>query len=290
MDETSMTMQMRSNRRPSKLLLLVVSIVAMLGVACGNGNSGFPKDPGQYKIQPNSLSFDGKMYSLLWADAAGGLHKADGKDVRMQKDETTFLEVGNGSPIVHLKEDEAVTVKGQDRDGPFESFWFPFFLGQTIGGLGGRGPVVINQPYPGESAPRGAGYQYPPTDSFGRGDDLHGSVQRSKAEIPDYSKVQPAPYAVSGQSSGTGAGNAASNKSVGPASGQSGGTGAGDAASNKGTFASSNKTSGGGTGVNGGAGFGSSPANKPSVGSGNSSNSRPSVPSRPSSPVRSGRR
>jgi hypothetical protein len=149
-------------------------------------------------------------------------------------------------------------VHGRDRDGAFDSFWFPFFLGSTLGRVGG--PVVINQPYPGDPQSRGPGYQYPPTDRFGRGDDLHGSVERSRASTPDYTKVQPAPHAVSGQGAGTGGGTAVTNKSAAPITGQGGGTGTGSAASDKGTFRSSGGTSGGGTGINGGSSWGSSPS------------------------------
>jgi hypothetical protein len=241
----------------------LASLLAILTAACGDGNSGFPKQDGQYPIQAGSLTYDGKSYTLLWSDANGQFQQAEGRNVRMQRDERTFLEIGNSSPVIHLKEDEAVTVRGRDRDGIFESPWFPFFLGYTVGG-GLNGPT-INQPYPGDSSRGGPAYQYPPTDSFGRGDSLHGSIERSKAETPDYSKVQPAPYAVSGQSGGTGGGNAATNKATGPASGQSGGTGTGSAATNKGTFSAN-----GGTGVNGGAGFGGS---KPSTGTGSSGTS-----------------
>jgi hypothetical protein len=246
-------------------MLALAALVAVLTTACGGSNSGFPKEPGQYTIQPNSLAFDGKKYSLQWADASGGLHKAEGEDVRMQQSEQTSLEIGSGSPIVHLKEDEAVTVRAKDRDGPFETFWFPFFLGRALGG----GPI-INQPYPGDSIGRGPTYQYPPTDSFGRDDSLHGSVQRSKAQTPDYTKVQPAPYAVSGQNSGAGGGNAATNKVVAPSSGQSGGAGSGTSASGKGTFSSS-----GGTGVKGGSGL-SSDSGK--AGTGGSVTTRPKSP------------
>jgi hypothetical protein len=246
------------------VLVVLASLLAIITAACGDGNNGFPKQAGQYTIQPGSLSYDGKSYTLLWSDAIGQFQKAEGRNVRMERDERTFLEVGNSSPVIHLKEDEAVTVRGRDRDGAFESPWFPFFLGYAVGG-GLSGPT-INQRYPGDSYRGGPTYQYPPTDSFGRGDSLHGSIERSKAEAPDYSKVQPAPYAVSGQSGGTGGGNAATNKATGANSGQSGGTGSGSAASNKGTFSAN----GGGTGVNGGAGFGGS---KPDTGTGSSGTS-----------------
>jgi hypothetical protein len=272
------------------LLLPLILLLVLSNVACGNGNSGFPKDPGQYPIQPGSITYDGKKYTLIWQDPAGSLHPAEGRDVQMARDERTFLQVGDGSPVMHLKEDEAVTVKGRDRDGEFNTPWLPFLLGYGLGNLTGGGGGY-NQPYPGDSYNRGPSYQYPPTDTFGRGDQLNGSVQRSKPEAPDYSKVQPAPYAVSGQSSGTGSGTAATNKSVAPSSGQSGGSGAGSAATNKGTFSSGGSSatsgggsglgSGGGTGVGGGSGW-SSPS-KPSTGSGSSGSSSPSRP-----PVSSG--
>jgi hypothetical protein len=241
------------------LLLPLILLLALLGAACGNGNSGFPKDAGEYSIQPNSITYDGKKYALIWQDPSGGLHPAEGQDVRMERAERTFLQTGSGSPVIHLKEDEAVTVKGRDGDGDFTSSWFPFFLGYGLGNLTGGG---LSQRYPGDTYGRGASYQYPPTDSFGRGDQLNGTVERSKPEPPDYSKVQPAPYAVSGQSSGTGAGNAATNKSAAPSSGQSGGVGSGSAATNKGTF-----SAGGGTGVGGGSGWSS--GSKPNTGVGN---------------------
>lgn len=271
--------------RRAALILLAV-LLAAVGVACGgNGNSGFPKDPGQYEIVKGTLVYDGQKYSLNWLDAGGSSRQAEGRDVRMQQDQRTFLEIGSGSPLVHLKEDEAVTVRGRDRDGLFESPWFPFFLGYAAGGgLGGGSPTTY---YPGDPRANGAGYRYPPSDSFGRGDQLNGSVERSKPEPPDYKKVPPAPYSVSGQGAGTGGGNAATNKATGPASGQGGGTGGGDAASNKGTFSNgSGNTGAGGTGVGGGASNGSSSKPPTGTGSGGGSGgaSSPSKPSAPSAP------
>jgi hypothetical protein len=267
-----MSMVGKSQLARRAVLLLVAGLVMVAGTGCGSSNSGFPREPGQYTIQPGTLSYDGKKYMLQWADASGNLHWAEGEDVRMQRGERSLLEIGNGSPIVHLKEDEAVVVRGRDRDGGFETFWFPFFLGRALGA--GSGPVIVNQPYPGDSAPRGPGYQYPPTDTFGRDDSLHGSVQRSKPQTPDYTKVQPAPYAVSGQGAGAGAGTAATNRSATPLSGQAAGTGTGSAASSKGTFSSRGSVSPGGPGVNGGAGWSS--GSKPRTGTG--SVSRPSSP------------
>ena len=250
-------------------LILMALVLALAGTACGgNGNRGFPKEAGQYEIGKGTLAFDGQDYELTWLDAAGSSHQAKGRDVRMQKNDRTFLEIGGGSPVIHLKEDEGVVVRGRDRDGMFESPWFPFFLGYVLGGAGGS-PTTY---YPGDSRHGGPGYHYPPSGTFGRGDQLNGSIQRSKAETPDYGKVQPAPYSVSGQSSGTGGGSAATNKATSPSGGQSGGTGGGTAASGKGGFANS-----GGTGVGGGASWGS--GSKPGAGSGSAS--RPSAPVSP---------
>jgi hypothetical protein len=202
------------------------------------------------------------------------------RNLRLVRDpNSTFLEVpqGGGDPILHLREDEPITVNGQDHQGAFGSPWFPFLLGATLGnalGGGGRGgqTIIINNPAPGEARSYEAGtptYRYPPTGSFGRDDELHGSLDTSKPQPPDYSKVQPAPYATTGKSAGTGGGVAASNKAVGTtsgaanaASGQTGGTGSGAAASSKGGFASgsqsfSNTASGTGAGSRGVLGDGS---------------------------------
>ena len=251
-------------------LLLMATLLVLVGAACGGGggNRGFPKEAGQYEIVKGTLAFDGKDYELTWLDAAGSSHQAKGREVRMQKDDRTFLEIGAGSPLIHLKEDEGVIVRGRDKDGIFESPWFPFFLGYAMGGLG-NSPTTY---YPGDARSSGPGYHYPPSGTFGRGDQLNGSIERSKPDTPDYGKVKPAPYAVSGQSSGTGGGAAATNKATGPAAGQSGGTGTGSAASGKGGFANS-----GGTGVGGGASWGSGSKS----GTGTGSASRPSAPSSP---------
>jgi hypothetical protein len=218
-------------------------------------------------VQKDSVHFDGERYQLYWADNNGSLHHLDTRKLRMVRDPNrTFLEVPQGGdPILHMREDEPITVQGQDHQGGFSSPWFPFLLGATLGnafggGFGGRGgqTVIINNPAPGErsydvSSPA---YRYPPTGSFGRDEQLHGTLDTSKPSPPDYNKVQPAPYSTSGKSSGTGGGAAASNKSPGApagavsgqapsgnaASGQSGGTGSGSAAASKGGFANGSQS------------------------------------------------
>jgi hypothetical protein len=269
--------------------LLLLSVFAS---ACSSGD-GAPSTPGQYSVQKDSVHFDGDRYQLYWADNNGSLHHLDTRKLRLVRDpDRTFLDVPqSGDPILHLKEDEPITVEGQDHQGAFSSPWFPFLLGATLGGAFGGGrsgqTVIINNPAPGErgydaSTPA---YRYPPTGTFGRDDALHGSVDTSKPQPPDYTKVQPAPYATSAKASGTGSGTAATNKPGGSAgvsnatSGQAGGTGSGVAASDKGGFAGgtqsySNRQSGqspsigaGSRGVLGGAGSKGGTTNRPSTGS-----------------------
>ncbi len=251
-------------------LLAALLVFTLLASAC-SGASDRPA-PGQYDVQKGSVHYDGDRYQLFWANKDGSLHRLETRNLKLVQDpERTYLDVpGSGDPILHLRQDEPITVDGQDHQGSFTSFWFPFWLGSTLGGIG-RGPVVINQPAPGQptygsTTPT---YRYPPTDTFGRGDELRGTLDSSKAQMPDYTKVQPAPWATTGQTSGTGGGTAATNKSAGgvsqpdaiapntgATSGQSAGTGSGTAASSKGGFSSGSQSFGsksGGASV-GGAG------------------------------------
>lgn len=275
------------------LLIGALFVLSIVTSACGAG-TGAPSTPGQYSVQRDTIQFDGDKYQLYWADAGGTLHRMETRNLRLVQDpNNTFLEVPQGGdPVLHLKQDEPITVRGQDRQGEFGSPWFPFLLGAAVGNAfgggfgGGRGgqTIIINNPAPGESRTYDPGtptYRYPPTGSFGRDEELHGSLDTSKPQTPDYSKVQPSPYATTGKSSGTGGGAAASNKSVGAAnatSGQSGGTGSGVAASGKGGFASgsqsySNNGAGSGVGagsrgVLGGSSSSGSSSSKPSTGVG----------------------
>lgn len=265
-------------RAPSVRVALAVLLVLSLGLsACtGGGGSGAPRAPGQYEVQRNSVHYDGSQYGLVWSDTDGSLHQMQTRNLRMVRDEQrTYLEVagGGGDPVLHLRQDEPITVDGRDRQGGFSSPWFPFLLGAALGNSlgnrgGGNGVVIINQPAPGE--PRSYGpttptYRYPPTGSFGRGEELHGTLDTGRPQPPDYTRVAPAPYATSGQSAGTGGGTAATNKSGGGASGASGsanggatsgasgGTGGGTAASNKGGFSNGSGSGAGGAGVGAGS-------------------------------------
>ena len=280
-----------------QVIIAVLFALSLVTSACGSSGSGVPSTPGQYSVQKDSVHFDGDRYQLYWSDPGGALHHLDTRNLRLVRDpDRTFLEVpqGGGDPILHLREDEPITVEGRDREGAFSSPWFPFLLGATLGNVlgGGRNgqTVVINNPVPGERS-YGANtptYRYPPTGTFGRDEELHGSLDTSKPQPPDYSKVQPAPYATAGKSSGTGGGAAASNKSVGSTSatsGQAGGTGSGVAASSKGGFANgtqsyTNRSSSGSTDVGAGSrgvlGGGAS-SSKPSSGVSGGSSGKPST-------------
>src|SRR5581483_5020468 len=176
-------------RRLARTPLLLV-LASLLLLAC---NRGLPSGSGEYPIR--SLSFDGKEYSFYWTSPDGALHEAHGDDFKLvQDDQRSYLEVGHGTPVLHLKPDEGIAVRGRDSGGSFSSWWFPFMLGYA---LGGNGPwVTVPQSGPPPTTPS---YRYPPTDTFGRGDTLHGSEATSRPSPPDYRKVQPAPNAVSGQ-------------------------------------------------------------------------------------------
>lgn len=231
--------------------------LSLITSACSSsGATAPPAQPGQYTIQKDSVRFDGERYSLYWADSAGALHRMETRNLKMVRDQDkNFLEVQSGSdPTLHLREDEPITVDGRDTGGAFSSPWFPFFLGtmvgNTLGGGRGQGTVIINNPAPGERgtyAPNTATYRYPPTGTFGRDEQLNGTLDSSKPQTPDYSKVQPAPYATSGKSSGSGGGVAASNKSPSSSVG---------AASSKGGFASGSGASGAGSVLKGGGSSG----------------------------------
>ena len=223
-------------RRIGLILLLLSTLIL---AACGGG-SGLPTQPGRYTLKDKSISFDGDRYSFYWADATGALHRVQTDDVKLQLDEKNELEITSDKhAVLHLKQDEPVTVEGRDRQGDFGNFWYPFLIGSMLSR--GSGPVIVNNPPPEYRQPV---YRYPPTDRFDRGDTIGGSVTSSAPRPPDYNRMQPVGGAVSGQNNGAGGGNAAINKSeaASTSSGQSGGTGSGSAALNKtGSFRSGNQ-------------------------------------------------
>jgi hypothetical protein len=214
-----------------RTILIVATIATLLLAACGS--NGLPSADGVYPIQSRSVTWDGDQYKFYWADSSGSLHQAHSKDVKLVQDSQDFLQMQDRKGVLRLQPTEPINVLGRDERGGFSDSWFPFLAGAAIGNAlgGGRGPT----------------YYYPPTNVYGRGDQIDGSVTTSSPKPPDYSTIKtppnavhPAPGSVAGQNSGTGGGNAASNKLGGVnnaapsgASGQSGGTGSGGAAGNK---------------------------------------------------------
>src|SRR5713226_3650979 len=113
--------------RRLSLFFAAVFVLSLITSACGPGGNGGPSTPGQYSVQRDSVHFDGDRYQLYWADTNGSLHRMDTHNLRLVRDPgNTFLEVPqSGDPILHLREDEPITVDGQDRQGAFSSPWFP---------------------------------------------------------------------------------------------------------------------------------------------------------------------
>jgi len=216
-------------------------ILSLVTTACASG-SPLPA-PGAYSVQRDSVQFDGERYQLYYAQPNGSVQRLESKTLRMVRDnERTYLEVPqSGDPILHMREDEPIHVQGQDNNGAFSSPWFPFLLGTMLGNsLGNVGTPT---------------YRYPPTGTFGRDEQLRGSVESTRAQVPDYSKMQPAQNATTGQASGTGGGVAATNKapSASSAATSKGGFGKGDQ-----SFANTQAPKLGkpSTGVSGGKGLG----------------------------------
>ena len=182
-------------------LIAALFVLSLVTTACASGTSLPPA--GQYAVQKNSVQFDGERYQLYYANANGSLQRLESRNLNMVRDnERTYLEVPQGGdPILHMREDEPIGVQAQDQNGAFSSPWFPFLLGTMVGNtLGNVGAPT---------------YRYPPTGTFGRDEQLRGSLESTRPEVPDYSKVQAAPNATTGQSSGTGGGVAATNKAPG---------------------------------------------------------------------------
>jgi hypothetical protein len=216
-----------------RLVLAFLLLSTLLLAACGGG-SGLPTQPGSYQLKEKSVSFDGDRYSFYWADATGALHRVSTNDLKLKLDDKNELEITpDKHAVLHLKQDEPVTVEGRDRQGDFGSFWYPFLIGSMLS-RGGGGPVIINnQPAPAEY--HDPTYRYPPTDRFDRGDTIGGNVTSTSGRPPDYTRLPPVGGTVAGQAGGTGGGNAATNKAELPSasSAQSGGTGSGSAAIDK---------------------------------------------------------
>lgn len=194
--------------------LLFIIVPFLLAAIFGGSGGGLPEDPGQYGIVAGSIEYDDGRYRFDWIDPSGETHRASTRDVKLQEDDQTFLEVAqDGQAILHLRAEENVKVV-QDPGGGYIT-WIPF----PVGG----GPVIIDRDQP--------TYRAPPTTSDGG--TIRGSETRDRPVTT--SDRRDNPVAISGQNQGTGGGTAATNKSQAPASGQQSGTGTGTAATNKST-------------------------------------------------------
>lgn len=273
---------------PLVYLLPFVAVVLFAFASSGCQRSDLPRDSGDYAIQGNEIRFDGQNYVFRWIGRDGAVHLARNDDVKMVQDDSTFLRVDGSGPTLHLAANQSVGVDARDDRGNFGALWYPFVFGSPFGG-----PVIV-VPQDRGGDPRTPTYRYPPTDTFGRGDSLGGSVPSSRPSTPDYTRLPNARDTVGGQSGGTGGGAAATGKDAVPASGQAGGTGSGSAASSKGGFrtgpsAYSETRGAPSSSVGGGAsGAGSSGALKgPQAGSG--AKAAPSKPSTGSKGIGGGR-
>src|SRR5437588_12224446 len=116
------------NFKRFQVIVAALFVLSLVSSACGSSGSGAPSTPGQYAVQKDSVHFDGERYQLYWADSGGSLHRMDSRKLRLVRDpDRTFLEVPQGGdPILHMREDEPITVEGRDHDGAFSSPWFPF--------------------------------------------------------------------------------------------------------------------------------------------------------------------
>src|SRR5262245_10419865 len=158
---------MKIGRIASVLLLLGVLLLS----ACSGRGSGLPAAPGTYPLKEKSTSFDGERYGFYWTDQAGNLNRAQTDDVKLRVDDKNALEITDTKEaILHLKQDEPITVESRDQQGDFGSFWYPFLIGSMLS----RGPVVVNQPAP-QDYQRPI-YRYPPTNTFDRGDTISGNA------------------------------------------------------------------------------------------------------------------
>src|SRR5260221_13146914 len=122
--------------RPLNFLVATLFALSVIASACSASGDGAPSTAGQYSVQKDSVHFDGDRYQLYWADNNGSLHQLNTQKLRMVRDpDRTFLEVpqGGGDPVLHMREDEPITVQGQDHQGAFSSPWFPFLVGAAVG-------------------------------------------------------------------------------------------------------------------------------------------------------------
>jgi hypothetical protein len=232
--------------------------------------TGLPTGPGRFPVDPATLGRDAQgVYHFNWlppgaAPESGGGTPASVSLLQLAEDQTNELEVpAQGDPILHLRNDTPIPLVGSADE-----------IASASTGSGSSssssdsshrsGPGVMWFPFPiGGGTFSSPSYRNPPTTMQSDGT-ARGSTATQTAP-PPASRTSGLPYAVSGQSGGTGSGSAATSRSGGSGGflgGQSGGTGSGTAATGK-SGASSSSDSGGVSGArsggfSGGVGGGSS--------------------------------
>lgn len=196
--------------RISAALLVAGSLAACDGVPglpIGNQNSdvvqpltsevrsGLPGQPGRYQIVDGSVRRDGRgVYNFNWLSPAGP-QTASISRVRLAQADSNLLEVPvSGDPILYLKSDTGVPIAGGG-SGTYGT-WYPFY------GIASRTPA----------------YYDPPSRALSPGSTLRGASISSAPASPGERTVG-SPHSVSGRAGGTGAGQAATNKSGASVSG-----------------------------------------------------------------------
>lgn len=243
----------------------------------GEVKGGLPTQAGKYPILADQVFRDRKgVFEFTWLDAQQQPHNAYTSDVKLAdvgQGGKAELEIpsGGGTPVLHLPNDQKIRVIEDSAAAqnpsttyvqhsyPWTSSWLPFAAGMLVGNL---------------LSPGVPGYYYPPPGSYSAGSTISGGSVRT-TPAPPQDRVIGLRSAVAGQSGGTGAGSAVTNKlgrSVGTGS-TSPGTSAG---TSSGTSGTSGTTSGARSGQSGGQGSGSAVTGRSGSSGGSSGVTSPS--------------
>src|SRR5438105_721598 len=150
--------------------IVLLSTVLLLA-ACGGGD-GLPAQPGEYVVKSKSVTFDGERYQFQWAPTGkSDLSWAKTRELRLQLDDRTFLQVEpDKKAVLHLTQEEPVTVVRKDSGREYSSAWYPYYGSGTT--------VIVEREY------RQPIYVYPPSSNFNNGETLNGSVRSDKPADP----------------------------------------------------------------------------------------------------------
>lgn len=226
---------LRRSARPAVRLSAALLVAASLA-ACGPSpavpsgtsvvqplssevRSGLPTAPGRYPIVAGSLARDARgIYYFGWrrpGDPIATRYDASVSRVRLGQGATEELEIpAQGDPVLNLPADASIPLIASSQDwrspsyGGYYSTWRPF------SGTSYRGPA----------------YYDPPAGTISGGGTINGAhVSSSPSSLG--ARTVSVSHAVSARAGGTGAGNAATNKSGASVSIDHGGVAAAKAAS-----------------------------------------------------------